>query len=151
MQLIKARDVLALVDLSADQLREWTIRRALIPADMKPKGRGFPARYSWRTVLLLRVAVVLKEEFRVELQAHRDLFAAIREELIGFSFPALWGLALALHGMRRCEVIDPRMPVSKDGNVLVVHLDPHLEVLSVGLGISEPMPQLPLFSALDIR
>lgn len=151
MQLIKARDVLALVDLSADQLREWTIRRALIPADMKPKGRGFPARYSWRTVLLLRVAVVLKEEFRVELQAHRDLFATIRGELIGFSFPALWGLALALHAMRRCEVIDPQVPVAKDGNVLVVHLGPHLEVLSVGFGISEPMPQLPLFPALDIR
>lgn len=151
MQLIKARDVLALVDLSADQLREWTIRRALIPADVKPKGRGSPARYSWRTVLLLRVAVVLKSEFRVELQAHRNLFAAIREELAGFSFPALWGLALALHGMRRCEVIDPRVPVAKDGNVLVVHLDPHLEVLSVGFGISEPIPQLPLFPALKIR
>ena len=151
MQLIKARDVLALVDLSADQLREWTIRRALIPADVKPKGRGFPARYSWRTVLLLRVAVVLKSEFRVELQAHRNLFAAIREELAGFSFPALWGLALVLHGMRRCEVIDPRVPVAKADNVLVIHLDPHLEVLSVGLGISEPMPQLPLFPALKIR
>lgn len=151
MQLIKSRDVLALVDLTADQLREWTNRRAFIPADIKPKGSGSPARYSWRTVLLLRVVIVLKDEFRVELQANRNLFAAIREELAGFSFPALWGMALALHGMRWCEVIDPRAPVAMDGNVLVVHLDSHLEVLSVGFRISEPMPQLPLFPALGIR
>jgi hypothetical protein len=150
MQLLKKRDVLGLVDLSADQLREWTNRRALIPADVKPKGRGSPGRYSWRTVLLLRIAVVLKVDFQMELQAHRDLFAAIRENLADLSFPALWGMALALHGMRRCEVIDPRAPVFFDGDVLVIHLDPHLEVLSVGFGISAPMPQLPLFPALDV-
>lgn len=143
--------MLSLVDLSANQLREWTVRRAFIPADIKPKDCGSPARYSWRTVLLLRIAVVLKDDFRVELKAHRNLFAAIGEELYHFSFPALWGRALALYEMHRCLVVDPWMHVAMDGNVLVIQLNPHLEVLSKGFGTLEPMRQLPLFPALGVK
>lgn len=151
MQFIKTRDALSLVNLSANQLREWTVRRALIPADIKPKDCGSPARYSWRTVLLLRIAVVLKDDFRMEMKAHQDLFTAIAEELKHFSFPALWGAKLALYEMRRCVVIDHRMPVAMDGDVLVIHLNSHLEVLSKGFGTLEPMRQLPLFPALGVK
>ena len=151
MRLIKTRAVLGLTGLSADQLREWTSRRALISPDVKSKGRGSSARFSWQTVLILRLAIVLKDEFRLELQAHRELFVQIRDLLNRASFPGLWDMALALHGMRSCELVDPERLVSMDGNVLLLRLNPHLEVLSVGLGIARLPLQLSLFPAVPVQ
>ena len=77
MRLVTTRDATRLTGLSTEQLREWTSRRALIPPDVKPKGHGAPARYSWQTILLLRLAVTLRDRFKLELQAHRDLFSEL--------------------------------------------------------------------------
>jgi len=63
-----------LVGLSTDKLREWTSRRALVPADVRPKAKGSPAQFSWQTVLVLRIAVLLREDFHLELQAHKSSF-----------------------------------------------------------------------------
>src|ERR1700731_232831 len=70
VRLIKSREVLALTGLSADQLREWTVRRALVQSDVPARKRGSEAKFSWQTVLLLRLVVVLRTRFHVELQAH---------------------------------------------------------------------------------
>src|SRR4029450_10411018 len=56
---------------------KWTSRRALIEADIRPKSKGSPARYTWQTILVLRVALTLRERFHVELQAHKPLFDSI--------------------------------------------------------------------------
>lgn len=77
MQLVTTRDATRLTGLSTEQLREWTSRRALIPPDVGPKGHGSPARYCWQTILLLRLAVTLRDRFKLELQAHRDLFSEL--------------------------------------------------------------------------
>ncbi|HEY8263651.1 MAG TPA: MerR family transcriptional regulator, partial [Methyloceanibacter sp.] len=52
-----------LTGLSTEKLREWTSRRALIPADVKPRRKGSPAKYTWQTILILRLAVTLREQF----------------------------------------------------------------------------------------
>lgn len=151
VRLVKPREVLALTGLSADQLREWTVRRALIQPDVPAQKRGSEAKFTWQTVLLLRLAVVLRSRFHVELQAHRDLLVAARELLVGSSFPGLWGTALAIYDLRRCELLSARAPLSEDEDVVLLRLNRHLEVLSKGFGLPSPLTQLPLFPAVAVR
>src|SRR5260221_7379732 len=126
MRLVGSREVLALTGLSADQLREWTVRRALIQADIPAHKRGNEAKFSWHTVLLLRLAVVLRSRFHVELQAHRDLLIAARALLDGASFPALWGTTLAIYDLRRCELLPRRAPLAVEEDAVLFRLNRHL-------------------------
>ena len=57
MRLVPTRQALQLTGLSSAKLREWTSRRALIPADVPSKKQGSSAQYTWQTILLLRLAV----------------------------------------------------------------------------------------------
>jgi hypothetical protein len=143
--------VLQLADLTADQLREWTVRRALIQPDVPAQKRGSEAKFSWQTVLLLRLAVVLRKRFHVELQAHRELFVAVRVLLDGTSFPTLWGRALVIYDLRRCEILPARTVVTAEEDAILLRLTPHLEVLSQGFGLPDPIAQLPLFPAVPVR
>lgn len=152
MRLVRSRDVPALTGLTADQLREWTVRRGLVQPDEPAQKRGSEAKFSWQTVLVLRLAVVLRTGFHVELQAHRELLASARKLLDGASFPGLWGGALAIYGMSRCELLNaraPLLPVEED--VILLRLNRHLEALSQGFGLSEPVSQLPLFPAVGLK
>lgn len=151
MRLVKSREVLQLTGLTADQLREWTVRRALIQPDVPAQKRGSEAKFSWQTVLVLRLAVVLRTRFHVELQAHRDLLVAARQLLNGTSFPALWGVTLAIYDLRRCELLSPRATLVADEDAVLLKLNRHLEILSQGFGLSDPVAQLPLFPAIPIR
>jgi hypothetical protein len=98
VRLVKAQEVQALTGLSADRLREWAGRRGLVRPDVPARGKGSQARYSWQTVLALRLAAVLRDQFKVELQAHRELLGKMQSELTGRSFPALRGCVMALYG-----------------------------------------------------
>ncbi|HTE98682.1 MAG TPA: hypothetical protein VK621_08610 [Bradyrhizobium sp.] len=151
MRLVTAGDVLRLTGLSAHQLREWTIRRGLIRPDAEPHGPGSRTKFAWQTVLLLRLAVVLKERFHVELQAHRALFAALGERLAKASFPALRGLALVIQEGSSFDLVSLGEAQSKSGDMLIVELDPHLDVLSTDFGLVEPVRQLTLFPAVAVR
>ena len=81
MGLIGTRDVLALTGLSGHQLREWTGRRALIQADVPARGKGTQARYSWQTVLVLRLALVLRQEFHLNLQHWSEQLAELQRRV----------------------------------------------------------------------
>lgn len=152
MQLVPTRQALQLTGLSAPTLREWTSRRALIPADVPPKKQGSPAQYSWQTILLLRLAVTLRERFHLELQAHLSLFASLRRGLRGRSFIALWDKALALHGHDEWALVDAGVePLRQDA--VVILLNPHLLILSEGFALPKPVGmarQLDLFPATPI-
>jgi hypothetical protein len=151
VRLIKSREVLHLTGLTADQLREWTVRRALIQPDVPAQKRGSEAKFSWQTVLLLRLAVVLRTRFHVELQAHRELLIAGRKLLDGASFPALWDTMLAVYDLRRCELLPARATVAAEEDAILLRLNRHLEVLSQGFGLLNPVSQLQLFPAIPIR
>lgn len=153
MQLVSTRDATRLTGLSTEQLREWTSRRALIPPDVKPKGHGSPARYSWQTILLLRLAVVLRERFKLELQAHRDLFAQLGVGLARASFLSLWGKALVLHGGAQWSLIEPRNEGLFTDDCILLRLDPHLQQLLDGFSLPKPTSasQFQLFPALSVR
>ncbi len=152
MRLIKSRDVPALTGLTADQLREWTVRRGLVEPDEPAQKRGSEARFSWQTLLVLRLAVVLRTRFRVELQAHRELLASARKLLEGTSFLGLWGGTLVIYGLNRCELLSARAPIpSAEEDAILLRLNHHLEALSQGFGLPEPVSQLTLFPAGGLR
>ncbi|MBI5921500.1 MAG: MerR family transcriptional regulator [Betaproteobacteria bacterium] len=152
MQLVTTRDATRLTGLSTEQLREWTNRRALIPADVKPKGHGSPARYSWQTILLLRLALIMRDRFKMELHAHRDLFADLGSDFGRVSFLSLWGKSLALYGGQRWRLVDLEDTRIVDVDCIVLRLDPHLQVLSAGFSLPQPstLSQISLFPALGV-
>lgn len=151
MRLIKSRDVLTLTGLSADQLREWTVRRGLIHADVPALRQGQQAQFGWQTVLLLRLAVVMRAQFHIELQIHRDILARARELLCGRSFPSLCGNRLAIFGLEHCALIGANESVPADRDAIVLRLNDHLEILSQGFGVTEPIAQLQLFPTVGLR
>jgi hypothetical protein len=150
LNLIRSRDVLALTGLSADQLREWTVRRSLIQPDVPAQKRGSDAKFSWQTVLLLRLAVVLRNRFHVELQAHRELLVSARGLLDGASFLGLWGTTLVIYDLKRCELMPARAALAPDTDAILLRLNHHLDVLSQGFGLADPVSQLQLFPALGV-
>jgi len=152
MQLVTTRDATRLTGLSTEQLREWTSRRALILPDVKPKGHGSPARYSWQTILLLRLAVVLRDRFKLELHAHRDLFSELGAGLAHTSFLSLWGKSLALYGGAQWGLIDSRAEGPSIDDCIVLRLDSHLQQLSNSFSLPKPaaLGQFQLFPALGV-
>ena len=151
VRLIGSRDVLKLTGLSADQLREWTVRRRLIHPDVPASRQGQQAQFGWQTVLLLRLAVVMRSRFHVELQVHRDLLLRARELLNGRSFPGLWNHRLVIFGLDSCALLGGSDPLSADQDAILLRLNAHLEALSQGFGVSDPIAQLPLFPAVGLR
>lgn len=131
MPLVSTRQATQLTGLSTAKLREWTSRRALIPADVPPKTRGSPAQYGWQTILLLRLAVALRERFHLELQAHCELFANLRHYLQEESFLFLWGKILVLYGEERWGLLDLNDSLELTDDALMIRLDPHLEILAI--------------------
>lgn len=147
MRVVSTRDATRLTGLSTNKLREWTSRRALIRADIRPKNQGSPAKYSWQTILLLRIAVTLRDGFHLELQAYRPVFAGLRSSLRKTSFVGLWGKSLAIHADHRWVWLDDAETRTL-ADALVIRLDPHLEILSQGFALpraSASSGQLDLF------
>jgi hypothetical protein len=140
-----------LTGLSTEKLREWTSRRAILPADVRPKGKGTPAKFSWQSVLVLRVAVLLRDQFNVELQAHKMSFEGLREMLRENSFLSLWGRRLVLHPGGAWSLVEAdsvRMP----GDGILIVLAPHLDALRDGFALPDASDgQLDLFSLPAVR
>lgn len=153
MRLVPTRQALQLTGLTPAKLREWTSRRALIPADLPPKSQGSSAQYSWQTILVLRLALTLKDKFCLELKAHRGLFISLRRSLKGRSFVALWDHVLALRGSADWTLVNEVGEEPLDADAIMLRLNPHLEVLASGFALPDPRRaagQLDLFPATPI-
>jgi hypothetical protein len=130
MRLVNTAAVARLTGLTTEQLREWSSRRALIPADVQKRGRGSPAQFAWQTILLLRLAAQLRDRFRVELGAHRGLFADMRSFLGEASFLRLRGSSIAIYDMAHWAVITVDERASIREAAILIDLDPHLDALA---------------------
>lgn len=153
MRYVTTRQATRLTGLSTAKLREWTSRRALIPADVLPKSQGSPAQYSWQTILLLRVAATLRNRFHLELQAHQTLFLSLRVALRGKSFLALRDTRLLLYGTVDWSVTDEADISLLRDDALVIRLNPHLAVLAEGFALPNPVGavgQLDFFPATAV-
>ncbi|TCR80894.1 hypothetical protein [Rhizobium sp. BK376] len=152
MKFVTTPDATLLTGLSTATLREWTSRRALIPADVPPKGKGSPAGFTWQTILLLRIAASLRDRFHLELQFHQSLFMSLKAGLRRTSFIALRGKTLALHGGDRWSLVEDGS-TPPPGDAVLITLQPHLEALAVGFSLpspTNPAGQLELFPARAI-
>lgn len=153
MRYVPTRTACELTGLSSAKLREWTSRRALIPADLPPKTQGSAAQYTWQTILLLRLAVTLRDRFHLELQAHAPLFENLRSGLRGISFIALWDKSIVLKGQHRWALIDDTKSEPVRGDAIIINLAPHLIVISAGFSLPYPTAasgQLDLFPAIAV-
>ena len=134
-QMFQAADVLELTGLTSHQLRRWSTRRALVPPDVKPSGRGRHALYSWETVVVLRLLKELHDRFAVEICAWSKGMTELRSVLEGVPFPSLWGKAVHF------ERIDlPVLVSAREAEVLagiVLPLDTHLSLLAMKLCLGE--------------
>ncbi len=130
--------VCQLTGLSTVKLREWTSRRALIPADVPPPKRGAAALYSWQTVLVLRVASVLRNAFHVELKAQKTLFDRLRAILQEQPFTALSGKRLVIGCDGRLLISDPAGLASGPSDCLILELDPHLCAIREAFELPQP-------------
>jgi hypothetical protein len=119
-----------LTGLSIHKLREWTSRRALIPADVPPKSKGSPARFTWQTILILRLAVTLRDRFHLELQAHKTLFDSLKSSLRHTSLSGLSDKTLALYGEDRWSLIEDTQHGHLADEIVLIRLNPHLKVLA---------------------
>jgi hypothetical protein len=127
-------EVSQLTGISINTLREWTSRRALIEADLRPKSKGSPARYTWQTILILRIAVTLRDRFHVELQASKPLFDAIRSAIRNVSVRDLRGKLLAVYDSHRWAFIEEGPEIFRlNADSILLRLEPHLDVLAGGL------------------
>lgn len=152
VRMIGSREVQALTGLSADQLREWTGRRGLVRPDRPAQGKGTQARFSWQTVLVLRLALVMKKDFHIELHAHRESLAELQKFFHGKSFPGLWDRVALLRGRILLTVCKhSEMTFAADEAVIVMPLAPHLRTLMAGFGLPVPAPQMSLFRAIGIK
>lgn len=140
-----------LTGLSTNKLREWTSRRALVPADVRPKGKGSPAKFSWQTILVLRIAVLLRDSFGLELASHKSAFATLRSQLQAKSFIGLWGSRLALSISGTWAFID-QVDELPAGDFLIAELDPHLRILRDRFALpAATAGQLDLFSLPNLQ
>ncbi|WP_367303846.1 hypothetical protein [Burkholderia multivorans] len=142
-----------LTGLSIEKLREWTSRRALVPADVRPRQKGSPAQFSWRTILILRLALLLRDRFGVELQFHKENFAKLRKELRSASFIALWGRRLALTSQGELLLLDNQAP-QPEGDAILIRLDPHLSIIRDGFALPDAEAatgQLDLFPLSSVQ
>lgn len=153
MRLVSTPIARQLTGLSADKIREWTSRRALVPADVRPKQKGSPAMFSWKTILILRLAVLLQSKFGLELEVHKTSLEALRKYLLNQSFIALWGKRLALDAEGAWHLLDGDAALPNSDLVLLL-LDPHLRVLQHGFslpGEDVSRQQLDLFALPNLR
>lgn len=142
----QASDVRAMTGLSASQLREWTSRRGILPADQPARGRGKHAQYAWNTVLVLRLLAELHGSYGVEIAAWSALAKRVRDDLAAASPLSLYGKYLQI----RCdehEVTATPSATPRSASI-TIPLNPHLEALATGLGVPPPPAQLSLFVAV---
>ena len=150
---IPTSKVIELTGLSAVVLREWTRRRALIPADIPAAGKGKAAKYSWETVLVIRIANQLKEEFHVQLQAHAVQFTALREIFSKRSFLALYGAAVICNPGKPWRIVRAD-ETRTNGACLTLPLQHHLDAICGAFGQESSQaraPQFDLFPATEIK
>lgn len=149
MRLFQSADALEVTGLTRSQLREWTGRgrRELIFPDVGPGGPGRHALYAWQTLLVLRLLLVLQDEFAVEVSAWAPAARDLRQKLDDVSFPTLWHLLAFFPNRQTALLVDE---VSTNGHIgLILPLDSHLAILASKLSFPRP-DQLSLFLPLAV-
>lgn len=149
MQYVSTPIAARITGLSTANIREWVLRRDLVPADIPPREKGSPARFGWQALLILRIAVHLRDGFHLELQAHRSALHKLRRDLQGRSFISLWDRRLALLATGQWVLMAAGEGALHE-DAVVLSLNPHLVAIRDGLA-SRTNSQKELFSISTLR
>ncbi len=151
MRYFQARDVVRLTGLTQPQLREWTERRKLLTPSVPADGPGTRALFSWVEIITIRIAAEMRATFGMQLEQNRRILSEIKDTIASHAFPALWGTYLEIQPREGVRIIDRVENLRASAGVLVLPLDPHLEVLASQVEDSDIDFQLPLFRALGVK
>lgn len=149
VRLLQSADVLEVTGLTRNQLREWTGRgrRELMPPDVEPGGPGRHALYTWQSALVLRLLLVLHNEFAAKVGAWAPAAKNLRKKLDGAPFPNLWHLSVCFPDCHTALLVEDVTKLDHPG--LILPLEPHLAVLSSKLSLPQPV-QLSLFLPIEV-
>lgn len=88
----------------------------------------------------------------MELQAHRELFKGLGENLEKTSFLGLWDKSLMLYGGGAWSLLEYEDAPDAESDCIVMRLNPHLRVLADGFSLNKPSSsvQFQLFPAQGI-
>lgn len=138
-----------LTGLTKSQLREWCSVRQLLPSDIMPEGPGTHAMFTWQTAISLRILKSIQDDWAGTVSAWAPVVRDFRAEIEGASFLKLFGHVVVFDGLSSM-IIQKETELKGGSGILVVPLDPHLEVLASKLAI--PLPdQLPLFPPMAVK
>lgn len=134
VKLFQVADVIELIGLSVNQLREWTspCRRKLPPTDIGLNDPIRHALYSWQAVLVL-ILRRLCDEIAVENGGCATWMIELRDDLKGAPFPS-----------KRYPVLLPAQ-TNEIRIGVVIALDPNFLLIATNLSL-RPADQLFLFS-----
>lgn len=149
MRLFQAADALDVTGLTRNQLREWTGRgrRELISPDVDPNGPGRHALYAWQTLLVLRLLLVLHNDFATEVGAWAPAAKNLRMKLNRVSFPSLWHFSVFFPNRQTALLVGDVAEISGAG--VILPLEPHLTALATKLSLPRP-DQLSLFPPMAV-
>ncbi len=146
--LFQAGEAAALVGITANQLREWTGRRAIVSPDVPGRGRGKHALFSPTTVLVLRIVAELQTRFLMEVGALGAMASRLGAELADVPFMALYGRAVSMTGCDEYEIIGlPRARIV--ASAVIIPFDPHLVAIAESCGSRDQPAQFQLFPAVN--
>lgn len=149
MKMFQSFQMVELTGLTKSQLREWCSVRQLLPSDIIPEGPGTHAMFTWQTAISLRILKSIQDDWAGTVSAWAPVVRDFRAEIEGTSFPTLFGHVVVFDSLSSM-IIQKETELKGGSGVLVVPLDPHLEVLASKLAI--PLPdQLPLFPPMAVK
>ena len=122
MTLVATRRASELTGLSTSKLREWTSRRALIPADVTA-----PRAKDLRPSTLGRLSSYCGwQSFYVTASISNSTLTVMSSPVCDKSFKRLrsshfWEKSLAIHDSGRWSLLDPRESAVPEGDALLIH------------------------------
>lgn len=148
MTYVQAAQASLVTGVTEHQLKEWCLRRGLLPPDVLPQGRGHNALFGWRTLLALRLLADLHRRFGGTVTHWGPVLSIWREHLNDVSFHALYGHYAVYDGLRM-TVVAKLAPITNA--CLVLSLDEHLDALARGMQSSSREKQLPLLPPMLVK
>lgn len=146
MELVQSSDALRLTGLSDNQLREWCGRRGIFQPAVPARGSGRLSLYSWQDIIALRILLEIFTIFGGRASRWAVGIRNLRALLDGQFYPSLWGKA-AIFTDRNSVLIGDASEISHPTTVLIVQLDPHLQVLASPSAPGELQSELPLLAS----
>lgn len=146
--LFQAGEAAKLAGITANQLREWTGRRAIISPDVPGRGRGKHALFSPATVLVLRMIAELRTRFLMEVGPLSSMAEDLRAHLAEIPFMALYGRAVSIKSPDEYDIIN-LSHAKVSASAVVIPFEGHLVAISETCGFRDQLTQFQLFPVMS--